>query len=194
MKNFYKALLVPLVIFSVSACESASEKELRLERNYQIKMAKIANGQDAIEQEMRHERSLAYIQRPIAPGSYIDYRGNSSYGYWQNGGWLWNDPQSSYAMQSRQYVDYQMATGVLTTAVLTQALWNSNHSSGWQSTNVTVNNYTSTDGKTISKAKYKKRNKSIARKRNKAKAKAKLKAKSRHTSKAKPVNTKKNGQ
>ncbi len=84
MKNLFKlgkiSAFTLIVLITLTACESASEKELRLERAHQIKMAKIANGQDAIEQEMRHERSLAYIQRPVAPGSCIDYRGNPSYG------------------------------------------------------------------------------------------------------------------
>ena len=126
MKKLISTLLVSLLVLTTSACESDQEKETRLERAHQIKMAKINSGQDAVEQEMRHERSLAYIQRPVAPGSYIDYRGNPSYGYWNNGSWAWNNPQSQYAMQSRQYVDYQMATGVLATAVLTQSMWNNN--------------------------------------------------------------------
>ena len=161
---------VVLAVVILSGCESAEEKELRLDREHEIRMQREMNGSAEASRERSHERSLAYIQRPIAPGSYIDYRGNSSYGYWNNGGWVWNNPQSQYAISSGHYVDYGMATGVLTTAVLSQALFNSNNSNGWQSTNVTVNNYTSTGGKTISKEKYTKRNKRLTKKK-KAQAK-----------------------
>lgn len=174
MKKLINILLISTMALTISACESDQERELRLDREHEIRLAKINNGQDAIEQEQRHERSLAYIQRPVSPGNYIDYRGNSSYGYWDSGSWAWNNPQSQYAMQSRQYVDYQMATGVLATAVLTQSMWNSSNSGGWKKTNVTVNNYTSTSGKTISKSAYTAKNKAIAKS---AKAKAKSKKK-----------------
>lgn len=149
-----------MAVTSLSGCETADEAEHRRS----IERLKVANGQDAIEQEMRHERSMAYIQRPIAPGSYIDYRGNTQHGYWQNGHWMWNDPQSRYAVASGHYVDYGMATGSLTTAALTYALFSRNNSNGWTHTEVTVNNYTSVDNEVISKEKYNKRNKSLTKK------------------------------
>ncbi len=63
--------------------------------------------------ERNHEARMGYIQRPVAPGNYIDYRGNPNHGYWNhNGNWVWNDPRSGYATQSRNYVDYQISTGV----------------------------------------------------------------------------------
>jgi hypothetical protein len=164
MKKLLSTLLITACALLASGCESDNERQVRLDREHQIKLAKISSGQDVIEQEMRHERSMAYIQRPVAPGAYTDYRGNTQYGYWNSGSWAWNNPQSPYAMQSRQYVDYQMATGVVATAVLTQALFNSNNSSGWQQKNVTVNNYTSTTGKPIDKATYTTRNKAVTTK------------------------------
>jgi hypothetical protein len=156
MKRLLNIALIASVVLFTTACETDEERELRLDRQHEIKMAKIESGQDAMEQEMRHERNLAYIQRPVAPGNYTDYRGNSSYGYWNSGSWMWNDPNSHYASQSRHYVDYNMSMGVLGTAVLTQALFNSNNSNGWQKTEVNVNNYTSISGDKIDKTKYNK--------------------------------------
>jgi len=172
------SVLAFMAVTSLTGCESSEEKELRLDREHEIRMAREENGSAEASRERSHERSLAYIQRPIAPGNYIDYRGNLSHGYWNSGSWMWNDPRSGYATQSSHYVDYQMSMGLLSTAVLTQALFNRNNSGGWQSTNVQVNNYTSISGKTISKKKYKKRNKSLTKKKKaQAKKRKKLKAK-----------------
>lgn len=176
MKNFkrFPMVVVSVIAFmavtSLSGCESASEKELRLDREHEIRMQREDNGSAEASRERSHERSLAYIQRPVAPGSYIDYRGNTNHGYWNNGSWAWNNPQSSYASESRQYVDYGLATGVLATAVLTQALFSNNNSDGWQKSNVTVNNYTSVDNKVISKEKFNKRDSVLAKKKLKAKS------------------------
>lgn len=164
MKKLISVLVVLTMALATSGCETDQERELRLERNHQVKMAKIESGQDAIEQEMLHERKMAYIQRPVAPGSYIDYRGNTAYGYWDDGYWVWNNPQSRYAMESRSYVDYQIATGVVVGAVLTQAMWNSNNRGGWKNTSITVNNYTTVNGKTMTKAAYKAKTKKLNKK------------------------------
>ena len=149
------------LISFLSGCESAEEKQLRLERAHEIKMAKIASGQDALEDEREHERRMAYIQRPVmpvAPGSYVDYRGNLDYGHWGLLGWVWHDRDSSYAIQSRRYVDYQISTGYYDDDYLdrpyTRSRFDSTHKNGWQKTNITVNNYTSTSGKTLTKAQY----------------------------------------
>lgn len=149
------------LIAVLSGCESDEEKQLRLERAHEVKMAKIASGQDALEDERAHERRMAYIQRPVmpvAPGAYVDYRGNLDYGSWGLFGWTWHDRESSYAIQSRRYVDYQISTGYYDDDYLdrpyTRERFRTTHSNGWKKTNITVNNYTSVKGETLSKSQY----------------------------------------
>lgn len=147
----------------MSGCDRTEEDK---QRDHEIRMAKIQSGQDLAEGQMHHERQMAYsVPRPIAPigmGTYVDYRGNLQYGNWDAwGNWRWHDQDSMYATQTRSYLDYQVATGVLTATAIGIALsrdsWDRDHRDGWQSRPVVVKNYTSSDGKSISKNEYKKR-------------------------------------
>lgn len=184
----------------LTGCESDEERKLRLEREHEIKMAKIQSGQYAIERDQEHERRMAFIQRdqdiiqheqrmayiqrpvmPIAPGNYIDYRGNLDYGYWGPLGWTWHDPDSAYAIQSRRYVDYQIATGVLAAGYLSHALtrdrWERENRGGWKKTTVVVNNYTSVKGETLSKRQYDSNYKKAEVKQNKWKKEKRIQSK-----------------
>lgn len=166
MNNIKQLFVTIMILFCsttlLTGCESDEEKASRVEHERIVEIAKLNNGQYAIEKEQEHERRMAYIERPrmpVAPGSYIDYRGNTMYGSWDIfGNWVWHDRNSLYATQSRRYVDYQISTGALATGYLAHALtrdrWESNHRDGWTKTNITVNNYTSVNGKTLSKEKY----------------------------------------
>lgn len=176
MKKLLLPILAIVVMAGLSGCERS---EADKQRAHEIRMAKIESGQDLKEREMSHQRSMAYygysVPRPIgpvAPGAYIDYRGNPAYGYWgASGFWHWNDPTGLYAMQTRNYLNYQVATGVMTAALVGAALsrddWDRDNRGGWSERNVTVNKYYSKDGKEISKNEYGKRNAAYTAKRDK---------------------------
>ena len=165
MKAFRRMtpFVLALGLISVLAgCESAEEKRERVAFEREYALEKLRSGQTAIENEQAHERRMAHIQRPVmpvAPGAYVDYRGNVEYGSWTLLGWVWHDRESPYAIQSRRYVDYQIATGYYDDDYLdtpyTQKRWTSTHKNGWKKTNVTVNNYTSVKGETLSASQYK---------------------------------------
>ena len=147
-------MLTALMLTTVlTGCESADEKKLRLDRDFEIRKIEAANGTAAQREENRHERQMAYIQRPvmpIAPGNYIDYRGNATYGSWGLLGWTWYDTDSSYARESRRYVDYQISSGYYSDNYLDQPYsrqrFDNKHQDGWKQTTVVVNNYTSAKG------------------------------------------------
>lgn len=159
-----KRLLVLLGLSAALVLTGCGKSEEDKQREHEIKLAKIQSGQDLAEKEMSHERQLAYYSqpRPIAPiaaGNYIDYRGNLQYGYWDNfGNWRWNNESSAQAMQTRSYLDYQVATGVLAASALAVALsrddWGRDHRGGWKKQVIVVDKYTSRTGKVISKSEY----------------------------------------
>lgn len=165
VRNAITTLVVAFCIIvvgtSLSGCETAEEKELRRARQHELELARIESGYYEQLNKSRHEERMAYYNRPVAPGAYVDYRGNLQYGYWNAfGNWEWHDPNSIYAQQSRNYVSYQIATGVLAASAayaLTRNSWESSNPGGWRTTNVTVNNYTSSEGKSITEADYRRR-------------------------------------
>jgi hypothetical protein len=170
MKRLLAVFGLATLLILTTGCGSEEDKQ----RAHEIRMAKIESGQALVEEEMDHERRMAYsVPRPTAPiamGTYIDYRGNPAYGHWDIfGNWVWSNPNGMYATQTRHYLDYQVATGVLGAGVLAMALtrdsWDRDHRDGWKSRPVVVKNYISSDGKQISKKEYKKRQATAQKKR-----------------------------
>ena len=164
-----KRLLALVGLTAALVLTGCGKSEEQLQREHEIKLAKIQSGQDLAEKEMEHDRKLAYYSqpRPIAPiaaGSYVDYRGNLQYGYWDTfGNWRWHNENSMQATQTRSYLDYQVATGVLAASALAVALsrddWSRDHRSGWKKEVIVVDRATGRDGRALSQSEYESRSK-----------------------------------
>lgn len=178
-----KRLLALVGLAAALVVTGCGKSEEQLQREHEIKLAKIQSGQDLAEKEMDHERKLAYYSqpRPVAPiaaGSYVDYRGNLQYGYWdQLGQWRWHNENSMQATQTRSYLDYQVATGVLAASALAVALsrddWSRDHRSGWKKEVIVVDRATGRDGRSLSQSEYESRSKAAKAERDMWKAKKK---------------------
>lgn len=178
-----KRLLALVGLAAALVLTGCGKSEEQLQREHEIKLAKIQSGQDLAEKEMDHERKLAYYSqpRPVAPiaaGSYVDYRGNLQYGYWdQLGQWRWHNENSMQATQTRSYLDYQVATGVLAASALAVALsrddWSRDHRSGWKKEVIVVDRATGRDGRSLSQSEYESRSKAAKAERDMWKAKKK---------------------
>tara|TARA_B100000700_G_scaffold311500_1_gene393521 strand:+ start:124235 stop:125353 length:1119 start_codon:yes stop_codon:yes gene_type:complete len=178
-----KRLLALVGLAAALVLTGCGKSEEQLQREHEIKLAKIQSGQDLAEKEMAHEQKLAYYSqpRPVAPiaaGNYVDYRGNLQYGYWDTfGNWRWHNEDSVQAAQTRSYLDYQVATGVIAASALAVALsrddWDRKHRGGWKKDVIVVEHATGRDGRTLSQSEYESRAKAAKAERDMWKAKKK---------------------
>lgn len=169
MKRIFTSIAVSVVAsFLLISCGDPPT-EADKQRQHEKEMARMQS-RDA-DRQRNHERQRSQISPsrytpeyvPIEPGTYTNYVGNTSYGSWDsadNGRWRWNDPDSSYARQTRSYYN---STGRGSLNDVTQTRWRSNHTNGWSASanRHVVKSYMDKNGGAISRDEYNRRKREI---------------------------------
>lgn len=147
MINYIKLLLITVIVLILSACDRGlTEREREC-------MELSGNAEHCIRSV---NRQYAPRHDSYGPTEHVNYYGHPEYGQWDNGQYRFNDPNSHYASSTNSFLLGAGVGGLAAYAMSKQGSrdsWKSKNPSGWTERK----QYTSKNGKSISKKEFDKR-------------------------------------